>query len=160
MVPSFRKHWARYSPGVVCPGIRHQTGFQSAAATTLLDPGEFWNHSVTADSQREILWNTETTGAQESVWWGAEWLVLNQKKNDGGESTFSDNSELRVTDGSTEGLDAGQYRQLVTDVQFLPKSSRQNMDACILSPFSILLICLLTIRVKLTIIPQLMPKPR
>lgn len=102
----------------------------------------------------------ETTGAQKSVWWGAEWLVLNQKKNDGGESTFSDNSELRATDGSTEGLDAGQYRQLVTDVQFLPKSSRQNMDACILSPFSILLICLLTIRVKLTIIPQLMPKPR
>lgn len=28
----------------------------------------------------------------------------------GGNSTFTDNSELRVTDGSTEGLDAGQYR--------------------------------------------------
>lgn len=49
--------------------------------------------------------------------------------------TFSDNSELRVIDGSTDGLDAGQYRHLVTDVQLLPKFSRHNMDACLLSPF-------------------------
>lgn len=61
----------------------------------------------------------------------------NQKKNDGRNSTFSENSEPRVTESSIEGPDAGQHRTIGSKTYSSCLTSQDKMwMPAFFSPFS------------------------